>query len=70
MDHASAIAWLQAAGAHTLIHGHTHRPADHALAPGLQRVVLSDWDAAALPPRLETLRLSATGLERVALGPM
>ena len=70
VDHASAIAWLQAAGAQTLIHGHTHRPADHALAPGLQRVVLSDWDAAALPPRLETLRLSATGLERVALGPM
>ena len=70
VDHASAIAWLQAAGAHTLIHGHTHRPANHALAPGLQRVVLSDWDAAALPPRLETLRLSATGLERVALGPM
>ena len=70
VDHASAIAWLQAAGARTLIHGHTHRPANHALAPGLQRVVLSDWDAAALPPRLETLRLSATGLERVALGPM
>eukprot|EP01034_Spumella_vulgaris_P038841 gene38841-47965_t len=70
VDHASAIAWLQAAGAHTLIHGHTHRPADHALAPGLQRVVLSDWDAAALPPRLETLRLSAAGLERVALAPM
>ena len=70
VDHASAIAWLQAAGAHTLIHGHTHRPADHALAHGLQRVVLSDWDAAAFPPRLETLRLSATGLERVALGPM
>jgi len=54
----------------TIIHGHTHRPANHALAPGLHRVVLSDWDAAALPPRLETLRLSATGLERVALGPM
>lgn len=70
VDHASAIAWLQAAGAHTLIHGHTHRPADHTLGPGLQRVVLSDWDAAALPPRLETLRLSAAGLERVALAPM
>jgi UDP-2,3-diacylglucosamine diphosphatase len=52
-----------------LIHGHTHRPADHALAPGLQRVVLSDWDAAALPPRLETLRLSATGLGTRGPGP-
>ena len=27
-------------------------------APGLSRVVLSDWDAAAQPPRLELLRLS------------
>ncbi|MFN4120899.1 UDP-2,3-diacylglucosamine diphosphatase [Acidovorax sp.] len=69
VDHPAAIAWLQAAGAQTLIHGHTHRPAHHALAPGLQRVVLSDWDASALPPRLETLRLSAAGLERVPLGP-
>lgn len=69
VDHPAAIAWLQAAGAQTVIHGHTHRPAVHALAPGLQRVVLSDWDAAALPPRLETLRLSAAGLERVPLAP-
>lgn len=69
VDHAAAIAWLHAAGAHTLIHGHTHKPATHTLAPGLQRVVLSDWDAAALPPRLETLRLSAAGLERIDLAP-
>lgn len=69
VDHPAAIAWLRAAGANTLIHGHTHRPANHALAPGLQRVVLSDWDAAALPPRLETLRLSTRGLERIALSP-
>lgn len=69
-DAATALAWLQAAGAQTLIHGHTHKPANHTLAGGLQRVVLSDWDAAALPPRLETLRLSAAGLERVALAPM
>lgn len=70
VDHPTAIAWLRAAGAHTLIHGHTHKPGQHTLAPGLQRVVLSDWDAAALPPRQETLRLSAQGLERVPLGPM
>ena len=69
VDGPAAVAWLQAAGAHTLIHGHTHRPADHMLAPGLQRVVLSDWDAAALPPRLETLRLSRVGLERITLAP-
>ena len=29
---------------HVLVHGHTHRPASHALAPGLVRHVLSDWD--------------------------
>ncbi|MFY3383805.1 UDP-2,3-diacylglucosamine diphosphatase [Paracidovorax sp. MALMAid1276] len=69
VDHPAAIAWLQASAAKTLIHGHTHRPASHVLAPSLQRVVLSDWDAAALPPRLETLRLSAAGLERVPLAP-
>lgn len=70
VDGPAAIAWLQAAQAHTLIHGHTHRPANHALAPGLQRVVLSDWDAAALPARAETLRLSRAGLERIPLVPM
>ncbi|MFN7156494.1 MAG: UDP-2,3-diacylglucosamine diphosphatase [Acidovorax sp.] len=70
VDGPATITWLQAADAHTLIHGHTHRPADHALAPGLRRVVLSDWDAAALPPRVETLRLSRAGLERIALAPM
>ena len=70
VDSPAAIAWLQAAQAHTLIHGHTHRPADHALAPGFQRVVLSDWDIAALPPRAEILRLSPKGLERLPLAPM
>jgi UDP-2,3-diacylglucosamine hydrolase len=67
VDSAAAIQWLQAAGAQTLIHGHTHRPGTHDLGQGLQRVVLSDWDAAAHPPRAEVLRLSATGLQRLAL---
>lgn len=69
VDSAAAQEWLHAMHADTMVHGHTHRPADHALAPALFRVVLSDWDAAALPPRLETLRLSAAGLERIALDP-
>ena len=60
-DTAMALQWLQAAQATTLIHGHTHQPADHALslAQGqrLRRLVLSDWDANATPPRLEVLRL-------------
>ncbi|MDO8385185.1 MAG: UDP-2,3-diacylglucosamine diphosphatase [Polaromonas sp.] len=64
----AARQWLQAAGAATLIHGHTHQPAVHQLGDGLQRVVLSDWDAAATPPRLEVLRLAATGLQRLPLG--
>ncbi len=51
--------WLRSAGADTLIHGHTHRPAQHDLGQGLTRVVLADWDAAAVPPRGDLLRLSA-----------
>ncbi|AOF85505.1 UDP-2,3-diacylglucosamine diphosphatase [Hydrogenophaga sp. RAC07] len=58
---------LRTAGAHTLIHGHTHRPGVHALGDDLQRVVLSDWDAAAEPPRAEVLRLDAQGLRRIPL---
>ena len=63
----AARRWLQAAQATTLIHGHTHRPADHDLGGDLRRVVLSDWDAQARPPRAEVLRLDGTGrLERAA----
>lgn len=63
VDPVAAQSWLQANQASTLIHGHTHRPRDHVLdataQPALRRVVLSDWDAAARPPRLEVLRLQA-----------
>ena len=59
--------WLQDASAHTLIHGHTHQPADHLLGPAHARVVLSDWDAAANPPRAQVLRLTAAGLQRINL---
>ncbi len=69
VDGPAAIAWLQAAHATTLVHGHTHRPATHTLAPGLRRVVLSDWDAAAHPPRADVLRLTPQGLERIAIVP-
>ena len=69
VDGPAAIAWLRAAHATTLVHGHTHRPAEHALVPGLARVVLSDWDAAAQPPRADVLRLTPQGLERVAIVP-
>lgn len=64
---------LHQANAGTLIHGHTHRPARHALGPGergqaLQRIVLSDWDLRAHPQRAEVLRLDARGLKRWPLG--
>ncbi len=66
---------LQQAGAFTLIHGHTHRPARHALGSGergeaMQRIVLSDWDLRAHPKRAEVLRLDAQGLKRLPLGTM
>ncbi len=60
---------LRQAGATTLIHGHTHRPATHDLGDGLNRWVLSDWDldSPTQPPRAEVLRLSADGrLQRLS----
>lgn len=63
----AAKQWLREADASTLIHGHTHQPATHDLGNSLQRVVLSDWDAAATPPRAEVLRLSSNGLQRISL---
>ncbi|MEY8689221.1 MAG: UDP-2,3-diacylglucosamine diphosphatase [Leptothrix sp. (in: b-proteobacteria)] len=58
---------LQATDASVLVHGHTHRPADHVLASGRRRLVLSDWhtepDGSA--PRAEVLRWSASGFERL-----
>jgi UDP-2,3-diacylglucosamine hydrolase len=65
VDADAARAWLKQAGAHTLVHGHTHKPADHALGDGLRRIVLSDWDAAAHPPRAQVLCISATEARRV-----
>lgn len=56
LDADAARCWLQAAQAATLIHGHTHRPAEHALGDGMRRVVLSDWDLSAQEPRAEVLR--------------
>ena len=74
VDAATARQWLQQADATTLIHGHTHRPATHVLGERqgalLQRVVLSDWDLAARPPRADLLRLSDQGLNRLDLATM
>jgi UDP-2,3-diacylglucosamine hydrolase len=64
-----ALRWLRQADASVLIHGHTHRPADHALDSAHWRVVLSDWDAQAQPPRAELLWLHRDGWLRQALAP-
>lgn len=68
VDPAEARQWLQAAGAAVMVHGHTHRPAEHDLGDGHLRIVLSDWDARATPPRQQVLRLSNAGtFERIDL---
>jgi len=68
VDTPAALAWLQAADAPVLIHGHTHRPGEHALDAGHRRIVLSDWDAEATPPRLEALRIGVGGdVRRIGL---
>lgn len=64
LDSQQARTWLRSAGASTLIHGHTHEPAEHDLANGLRRIVLSDWDAGATPARASVLRLSRTSQDQ------
>lgn len=59
LDAAATRDALHRAQASTLIHGHTHKPAEHDLGHKLHRLVLSDWDANACPPRASVLRLSA-----------
>ena len=60
-DPALTDQWLAHTQAHTLIHGHTHRPADHALPAGRTRVVLSDWHCDGPAPRAEVLRITPNG---------
>lgn len=68
VDEPCAAKWLQAAGATTLVHGHTHRPADEPFGiPGAHRHVLSDWDMDHEHPRAEVLRLTANGFERLPI---
>lgn len=67
VDAAEAARWLRAAGAAQMLHGHTHRPGQHALAPGLVRHVLSDWDFDhAGAARGDVLRWQSDGLRRIA----
>jgi UDP-2,3-diacylglucosamine hydrolase len=66
LDAAAAVACLQAAGAARMLHGHTHRPGNSVLAPGYDRLVLSDWDLDGAQARAEVLRLGRCGFERLA----
>ena len=67
VDTEAALAWLRDAAATTLVHGHTHRPASHQLAPQAVRHVLSDWELdGSSAPRAEILRWDASGFARIA----
>lgn len=66
VDTTTALAWLATTRSHTLVHGHTHRPATELLAPGCTRHVLSDWELDhARTPRAEVLRWRADGWARL-----
>lgn len=52
---------LQTSNARYLIHGHTHRPETFQQGAEGVRMVLSDWDLNAGPPRAQVLRLSRSG---------
>ena len=67
VDDDLAALWLEAADAHTMIHGHTHQPREHDLGAGRTRIVLTDWDVDTTTPRREVLRLTASGARRIAL---
>ncbi len=68
VDAASTLGWAQAMDAPRVVHGHTHAPATHTLAPGIERIVLSDWDLdhPGAEPRAEVLRWTAEGYARIA----
>lgn len=54
-------------GVSRIIHGHTHRPADHRYAidgRACVRYVLADWH----PGRCEALRVDEAGVKRIPLG--
>ena len=65
VDVPTALQALSAAAATTLVHGHTHRPATEALAPGIVRHVLSDWELDR-GERSEVLRWQAGGWSRMS----
>jgi UDP-2,3-diacylglucosamine hydrolase len=66
VDASTAMAWMKAARASALIHGHTHRPGDERRPDGYERHVLSDWELDhGAAPRAEVLRWQRDGLHRI-----
>lgn len=59
-DPEMSLSWLAHAQADRLVHGHTHRPADHPLGHA-QRQVLSDWSLDHAPQRAQVMRLQREG---------
>jgi len=67
VDAGAALAWMRGADTPTLVHGHTHAPASHDLAPGEVRHVLTDWELdGSSKPRAEILRWTESGFARIA----
>jgi len=64
VDTKEASHLLAAAQARTMVHGHTHRPANHPLPDGRERLVLSDWHIEGSEARAEVLRLTVQGPDR------
>ena len=68
VDRATALHWMTAAAAPTLIHGHTHRAGTETLAPDMVRHVLSDWDLDhTCASRSEVLRWKSSGFARLSV---
>ena len=68
IDLAAAAGWMRLADAPVMVHGHTHRPASSAVAPGCTRHVLSDWDCGTAAPAtrgVRVLALTRDGSERI-----
>ncbi|MGH8457424.1 MAG: UDP-2,3-diacylglucosamine diphosphatase [Stenotrophobium sp.] len=50
-------------GVSRMIHGHTHRPAEHDHGHGLTRIVLADWR----PDYAEYMQVDSAGMRRISL---